>query len=591
MALSGNSALIGAPDDDTAGAINAGSAYIFTRTGTSWKRQSKLQVASGFYDRFGSSVALDGDTALIGGADLDAPNLQNTGAVYVFSRSGTVWKEQASLLSSDREESDGFGKSIAVRGSIALIGAPYNQTVGRQHKGSAYIFQRNGAAWGEKAKLLPLDPMNVEYFAVSVALTENTALIGAQGDFFVPGSVYVYTRDGTNWIEQVRLRPPNSSPNDAFGRSVALDGDTALVGCMSGRLGVGSTSSAQVFVRKSTVWVHEAELLPDSDSPSGVFGHSVALSGGIALIGAPFDTNQIQAQGSTYVFTRRGTKWLRQAKIWADISRPDDYFGSSVALDGDTALIGAYGADTALATGVDISYDQGSVYVYRLRYEAGPPDGGIMTISPGLRVDGAAEIIITFENWTGDALPLNYEVVVDGTIVSSAGSASSRIITAPSTAGSHVLVGRIYDSLNRLTELTHSFDVNTVLESWRQSFFGTTANADEAADSADPDADGVTNLLEWARRSNPIAPDVMEPLLMRSGSILEFNYSRNVQAVNAGGIFRVEWSDTLDTNSWFSTDVREETVLDNGVVQHVRATLPAGEQATRYVRLHFTAPP
>lgn len=214
-----------------------------------------------------------------------------------------------------------------------------------------------------------------------------------------------------------------------------------------------------------------------------------------------------------------------------------------------------------------------------------------MTISPGLRVDGAAAIIITFENWTGDALPLNYEVVVDGTIVSSAGSASSRIITAPSTAGSHVLVGRIYDSLNRLTELTHSFDVNTVLESWRQSFFGTTANADEAADSADPDADGVTNLLEWARRSNPIAPDVMEPLLMRSGSILEFNYSRNVQAVNAGGIFRVEWSDTLDTNSWFSTDVREETVLDNGVVQHVRATLPAGEQATRYVRLHFTAPP
>ncbi|NNE34075.1 MAG: hypothetical protein HKN13_02490, partial [Rhodothermales bacterium] len=157
--------------------------------------------ASGEY--FGRSVAIDGDTALIGASREDDSGTYNNGAAYVFTRSGGSWSEQAKLLASDKASGDYFGYSVAIDGDTALIGASGEDDSGTSQNGAAYVFTRSSGSWSEQAKLLASDKASGEYFGNSVAIDGDTALIGASGEddsgTYNNGAAYVFTRSGGSW--------------------------------------------------------------------------------------------------------------------------------------------------------------------------------------------------------------------------------------------------------------------------------------------------------------------------------------------------------------------------------------------------------
>ncbi len=321
VALSGNTALVGAFGKNS----HAGAAYVYVRSGAAWSQQQKLTAAdAASNDSFGAAVALYGDTALVGAWSKNS----NTGAAYIYTRSGSVWTQQKKLTGA--AASDLFGQTVALSGGTALIGAP-----GRNSSaGAAYVYTGSGASWTLQQTLAGVAG---DSLGVSVALSGDTALVGAQGRNSAAGAAIVYTRSGATWTQQQVLTASNSAANDLFGYAVALSGDTALVGTQNKNAGY-------VYTRSGTAWAQQ-QILVGADTKSGdYFGISTALSGDTALVGA-FGT------GAAYVFTRSGTAWTQQQKLTGVAA---DDFGYAVALSGATALVGAYGKNSL--TGAAFAY-------------------------------------------------------------------------------------------------------------------------------------------------------------------------------------------------------------------------------------------
>jgi len=303
VSLSGDTALIGAPGDDDNG-VNSGSAYVFIRTGTTWSQQQKLLASDGAaYDYFGYSVSLDGNTALIGARGDES----NTGSAYVFTRTGTTWAQQTKLLASDGGYDDRFGWTVSLDGDTALIAAPLDDISSVDNAGSAYVFTRTGTTWTQQAKLLASDGAINDCFGWSVSLDGNTALIGVpfgSGNENSTGSAYVFTRTGTTWIQQQKLFASDGAADDFFGWTVALADDTALIGAQF--FISNQSGSAYVFTRIGTTWTQQQKLNASDGAAEDYFGWSVALDGNTALIGAYNDDDNGNDSGSAYVFTKEG---------------------------------------------------------------------------------------------------------------------------------------------------------------------------------------------------------------------------------------------------------------------------------------------
>jgi hypothetical protein len=317
-----------------------------------WIEKQKLLASDGeTQDYFGGSISINGDTALIGAYDENV----GRGAVYVFTRTdATTWAEQAKLTASDGTISDLFGCSVSLFGDIALIGASRDDDAG-QMSGSAYVFIRNGTTWTQQQKLLASDGAATDSFGCSVSLFGDTALIGAYG---MGGSAYVFTRTGSSWIQQTKLTAPGGTIMNAFGWSVSLDGDTALIGDIHDDGNAENTGATYVFTCTGTTWTQQQKLLASDGATDDVFGSDVSLSADTALIGAYGDDDNGADSGSAYVFVRTGTTWAQQQKLLTSDGAADDQFSrGSVSLDGDTALIGAWNDD-------DYGVDSGSAYVF-----------------------------------------------------------------------------------------------------------------------------------------------------------------------------------------------------------------------------------
>ena len=343
VALDGNTALIGADREDTNGA-DAGAAYVFTRSGTGWVQQAKIVAKDAeSYDHFGRAVALDGDTALIG-ADGEDTGGSSAGAAYVFIRSGTGWVQQAKIVAKDAESYDHFGRAVALDGDTALIGAD-GEDSGGIDAGAAYVFTRFGTNWSQQAKIQAEEDKSFgDAFGRSVALDGNTALIGAGGedadDITDTGAAYLFTRSGAKWSQPKKLVASDKESRDNFGHSVALDGDTVLIGADGEDSGGTDAGAAYSFTRSGTDWVQQPKIVAKDKSPQGHFGRSVALDGDTALIGADADGSA----GDVYLFTRSDAGWDEQEKIQAgDENRGTDDDYRPMAIDGNVILIGADG--------------------------------------------------------------------------------------------------------------------------------------------------------------------------------------------------------------------------------------------------------
>ncbi|MCP4702945.1 MAG: hypothetical protein GY862_39700 [Gammaproteobacteria bacterium] len=357
VALNGDTALIGARGDDDSG-VDSGSAYVFARNSGVWTRQQKLTADDASADdRFGASVALSGDTALAG-AYTDDVSGSDSGSAYVFTRNGKVWTQQAKLFADDATADDRFGGSVALSGDTALIGAPQDDD-GGSDSGSAYVFIRGGGVWTLQQKLTADDASGDDKFGISMALSNDTALVGASGDNEGSGAAYVFTRSGGVWTQQQKLIAADAAAYDRFGGSAALNSDTALIGTFADDDDGSNSGSAYVFIRDGGKWTLQQKLTAADAAAKDVFGWSVALNGDTALVGAGKDDDDGADSGSTYVFTRSKGVWRQQAKLFARDAAANDWFGGpvSVALSGDTALIGAVKDN-------DGNIDSGSAYVF-----------------------------------------------------------------------------------------------------------------------------------------------------------------------------------------------------------------------------------
>lgn len=378
VALSGDTALIGVRfDDDDANGLESGSAYVFTRSGTTWSQQARLTAADGSdRDWFGVRVALEGDTAVVP-ADADDSDVNgiDSGSVYVFTRSGTIWTQQAKLTASDGAAVDLFGYSVALSGDTILIGARFDDDdIMGVDSGSVYVFTRSGTTWSQQVKLTAADGAAGDEFGYSVALSGDTAVITANADDsdfngVDSGSAYVFTRTGSDWSQQAKLTAADGDAGDLFGVRVALDGDTALIGSRlddNDANGIDS-GSVYVFTRSDGTWSQQAKLTAADGGAGDWFGYTVALTENVALIGAQFNdgVNGVDS-GSAYVFTRSGTAWSQKTKLTAADGKPGDQFGGKVAISGDTVVVGARLVDDVVR-----GVDSGSVYIFTGLLDAG----------------------------------------------------------------------------------------------------------------------------------------------------------------------------------------------------------------------------
>ncbi len=379
VAISGDTAIIGAWGDDDLGA-DSGSAYIYTRDANgSWTLQQKLTASDGVAgDKFGYVVSLEGDTAVIGVDSLNF-ELNKIGAAYVFNRdSNGVWSETQKLTAFDQAPGDVFGREVALKGSTLMIGASWDDD-GGLNTGSVYVYTSDiNGNWTFQQKLLASNGVAYDQFGSALAMDGDTAVITASGYDYTPeltdvGIVYVFKRDATGaWIETQTFLPPQTEmANNSFGQSVAVNGDTILVGAdFDDQAGVNAGAS-YLFTRDSNgVWNQQQKLIASDALPGDYFGQSVAIDGDNLIVGAYGDDDNGVQTGSVYVFSRdTNGNWNERLKLLASDAVDYDYLAmgpTGIGISTNTVLAGAEVGDTTLGVST------GSAYLYDISSSDGP---------------------------------------------------------------------------------------------------------------------------------------------------------------------------------------------------------------------------
>jgi len=311
----GNTVIVGAYLEDTDG-FDAGAAYIFVRSsGGLWTEQAKVQASDKQQsDWFGLSVSIsgDGNTALVG-ASLEDTGGTDAGAAYIFVRSGTTWTQQAKIQASDKQQSDWFGYSVSISsdGNTALVGA-YQEDTGGTNAGAAYIFTRSGGLWDQQQKIQASDKQADDWFGWSVSISGdgNTALVASYGDDTGggnAGAAHIFVRSsGGLWTEQAKVQASDKQASDRFGYSVSIssDGNTAIVGARLEDTGGTDAGAVYIFTRSGTTWTQKQKIQASDYQAGDNFGESVSISsdGNTALVGAAYEDTGATSAGAAYVF-------------------------------------------------------------------------------------------------------------------------------------------------------------------------------------------------------------------------------------------------------------------------------------------------
>lgn len=523
VAISGDTVVVGAPAEDSAapgingdqksnGAPVSGAAYVFVRSGSNWVQQAYLKASNtGGGDRFGESVAISGDTVVVGADDEDsaAPgvngdqadnNAINAGAAYVFVRSNGTWTQQAYLKASNPGTGDEFGSSVAIEGDLIVVGATREDSAApgvngdqannaASDAGAVYVFVRSNGTWTQQAYLKASNPGAGDFFGNSVAISGSRVVVGApfedsnasgiggnQNDNSATsaGAAYVFVRfvvrpSGFAWAQQAYLKASNTGPEDDFGRSVAIEGDTIVVGAPGedsiGNNPVADSGAAYVFVRSNNAWVQQAYLKASKAGGQDRLGVSVAISGDTAVVGAPYEDsaasgvngdpadNNASDSGAAYVFVRNNGTWTQQNYLKASNPGGQDGFGCSVAISNGTALIGALYANG----GVQLS---GAAYVFT----GVVPQGLVGNVSTRLPVG------------TGD------NVLIEGFIVQGPAGSTKKIILR--AIGPSLAQFGVADALANPTLEIHDSSSATIATNndWKKTVVGGLITGDQSAE-------------------------------------------------------------------------------------------------------------
>jgi hypothetical protein len=364
-------------------------------------------------DEFGASVAISGDTLVVGAHYEDSAatgvngeqsdnSASSAGAVYVFQRSGGSWSQQAYLKASNTDGGDAFGRSVAIADETIVVGAPNEASAATgvdgdasdnsaERAGAAYVFERSGGSWSQQAYLKASNTDGGDAFGNRVSIAGDTILVGAPDEASAAtgvdgdaaddsaeraGAAYVFERSGGSWSQQAYLKASNTDEGDTFGYRVSIAGDRAVVSApreSSAAAGVGGdqadnsvdqAGAAYVFVRNGSSWSQQAYLKASNPDELDGFGENVAISGDTVVVGAFEESsaatgvngnasdNSADGAGAVYVFERAGGSWSHQAYLKASNTDEWDGFGYAVALSSDTLVVSALYEDSA-ATGVN----------------------------------------------------------------------------------------------------------------------------------------------------------------------------------------------------------------------------------------------
>ncbi|MEE9130190.1 MAG: hypothetical protein V3T84_09240, partial [Phycisphaerales bacterium] len=352
---------------------NSGAAYVFRRRapGLEWIEEQRLVPDDDEAEAdFGISVAINpvDPNVIVVGAYLDDDNGFNSGSAYVFryNPDSQLWAQEQTLTAWDGDELDRFGWSVAIWGDVAMIGARLDEDP-EQDTGSVYVFgyDADSRTWIQKQKLIPSDPQFHGGFGSSLSLQGDVVLIGASTDSeqgFGAGAAYIFGYDPKTqtWLQQQKLLASDGAAGNAFGWwHAALDGDTALIGAYQGDAPpVFNSGAAYVFRFDGNQWIQQQKLTASDGRGGDFFGWSVSLKADMALIGAPLDDDYANASGSAYIYTFDGSEWSETAKLRYEETEGVHTFGISVSTDGEHAIVGAN------ATTVNGDIEAGAAYIY-----------------------------------------------------------------------------------------------------------------------------------------------------------------------------------------------------------------------------------
>lgn len=355
VSISGNYAVAGAHLHG-----NIGSAYVFYNNGTTWVQQAKLIPNDGAnQDLFGWSVDIHGDYIVVGARWDNHSGKADAGSAYIFHRTGTTWVQQAKLIPNDAQASAEFGTSVAIHNDYVIIGAPEDDHSGVIDAGSAYIFQRVGTSWTQQAKIFAFQ-LN-DHFGNSVDIYGQDVIIGApyhpHNNLLGAGAAYVFSRSGSNWVINKLLLAPNAQSGDQFGRSVSIWDDRLVVSTRYGdHQGLVNVGTVFTYQRIGNTWNFDTKLGPN-DPNSLEYGSSVSIYEDKLVVGQ----NYLNNVGSSYVYGIVGNKWSELLHLQASDAIQFDEFGNSVAVSGSDLIIGAKGA-WPNRTGAAYVYDCSLLY-------------------------------------------------------------------------------------------------------------------------------------------------------------------------------------------------------------------------------------
>ncbi len=352
--------------NDTINSLFCGSAYVFEKPLGGWAdttETAKLTASDlAEYDNFGYSVSISGGTIVVGAYG----DSLNAGSAYIFEKPTTGWKnttQTAKLYASDMNTSDLFGRSVNIFNKTIIIGAHANDDNGKS-TGSAYFFEKPLSGWQEgtetqKALPEPYESNISDKFGSSIAIDGEFAVVGSKGYNADQGCAYLLNFNGNEWQILARLTASDGEANDNFGCAVDISGETVTVGASVNN----KTGSVYVFEKPADGWkdtFQTAKLIASDGTSYGYFGTSVGISDETIIIGASTYSADVTSSGVAYIFEKPAGGWkdtTQTAKLTADDSEVNDHFGNSVAISGETVVIGSYGNNSK-------GYMSGSAYIF-----------------------------------------------------------------------------------------------------------------------------------------------------------------------------------------------------------------------------------
>ncbi len=395
VSISGDAAIIGAWNNDGPFEFAWGSAYLFRFIDGSWIEEQAITPSdANSQDRFGHTVAISGDVAVVGSPMNDdaCPPPDNifcdSGSAYVFRFENGSWIEKQKLIAFDDEAIDQYGISVSVSGDVIVIGAPWqDEACGGGpdcNAGAAYVYRFTGETWELDQKLMASDPDFGDAFGLTVSISGNTILVGAprnNDDGSNSGSAYIFQFDGDNWNELQKLTASDAQVSDEFGWGVSINGDLALIG--AGRDDTAcpeniscDSGSAYVFRFDGKLWVQEQKLEAPDMALGDQFGRSVSIDGDYALVGSRWNDDLCPEDpdcdsGAAYLFhfgSPEAIGWSLQQKLTQSDADVRDLYGSAVAVSGTSVIVGSEGDD-------DDGTGSGSAYFYALDGPDADSDG------------------------------------------------------------------------------------------------------------------------------------------------------------------------------------------------------------------------